>query len=93
MMNKKTLRKYDNHDLRIQFLSCRKCGMIIPDGEPWGAPYFFHKENPKRYCPNEGKCLEVGMPGVAEYRSKKSRRARKRGAKLARKATRKATNK
>ena len=87
------IKKYDKFDSHIDRIVCVKCGLVINDSEP-GAPVpeFYHKANPKRYCPNEKKYLDVEMVGVSPFRRKRDRRARKRGAKLARKFTKKANS-
>lgn len=85
-INKKSLDKFD---AQIDKVVCVKCGRIFLDSEPFGYPDFHHTIDPKNYCPNEGKRLYLGTPGVASFRSKKDRRARKRGAKKAGKLFRK----
>ena len=74
-------------------LMCKKCGTTVLDSEPYDGPYFIHPNNPKKFCPYNGERLAPGMPGVAVYRSKSSRRARTRGARTAWKMTKKNTGK
>lgn len=81
---KKIKRKpIDEFDAQVSKVVCVKCGRVFLDLEPAGVPEFVHSVDPKRYCPNEGKRLYLGMSGVAPYRRKRDRRARKRGAKKA----------
>lgn len=74
-------------DYNVAKLICTKCGVVMDDQEPGGMPEFHHKDNPKRYCPNDGKRLDPGMTGVAVFRRKRERRARKSGARRAFKIT------
>lgn len=73
-------------------MTCTRCGLIMANGEPYSNQGEFYHKSRDKPCPNDGKTFyyttkrgQGGTRTVEPFTTKKTRRARTRGAKKARK--------